>query len=306
MEYDQIKLQHDTLEKLRKATIHGNAAQKIAQRDFEKAQAELEKWTKRYELALQENNKELANKAKFQKERYQAIADSLIKLVIEQQPQLDKIKAKFDYLKEQLSEEQNMVSHPKFNTNTLSDSKNIENRLLESITNGGKKLQSYDNMQDNELISFESIEDELTKLKDEFVSRELYNSVNYEDLSKTINEAIDETKEILQSAIFIQKSIQEEYKQTQKEAKESHDKVQIALQNNDDNQALNAIFSKIVHNKCLDTIENQLKQQKATLTLIKNNLSVLENVKLIFKNENSLQQTLDADLEALRKELDEM
>ena len=48
MENKEINLQQDTLEKLRKATTNANAAQKIALRDFEKAQAELHKWTKQY------------------------------------------------------------------------------------------------------------------------------------------------------------------------------------------------------------------------------------------------------------------
>ena len=322
MEYEEIKLQQGALGKLRKATNSANAAQKIAQKNLEEAQAELDKWTKRYELALQRNDKSLANKVKFQKERYQATVYRLKKLVIEQQPQLEKIKANFDYFEEKISEEQSIVSQSKCNTNAVSDSKNIENRLLESITNGEKKLQSYDNIQDSELISFESINDELTKMKNELFRQQLYKSGDYENLSKAINEAIDETKEDLQLAIISQKIIQEQYEKSQKDANECHNQVQIALQNNDNNQALNAIASKIVYSKCVKTIENQLQQQKITHNLIKNNLSVLEKVKLMLENatksssntlmeaylqaaEHSSIQT-DVELELLRKQLDEM
>ncbi|MEB3216372.1 MAG: hypothetical protein VKN72_09075 [Nostocales cyanobacterium 94392] len=91
-------LQQDALEKLRKAAINASVAQKIALRDFEKAQAELDKWTKRYELALQESNKALASQAKYQKERYQAIADRL-KNLIQQQVTLTLIKNNLSVLK---------------------------------------------------------------------------------------------------------------------------------------------------------------------------------------------------------------
>lgn len=139
MEYEQIKLQQDALEKLRKATIHGNAAQKIAKRDFEKAQAELHKWTKRYELALQNNNKQLASQAKFQKERYQAIAHRLRDVVREQEPQLYTMKAKLDDFEEKLSP------------------------------------QSYDNIENFNFITSEKINDELTRIKNEMFLIENYN-----------------------------------------------------------------------------------------------------------------------------------
>ena len=139
MEYDKIKLQQDALEQLRKATIHGNAAQKIAKRDFEKAQAELEKWTKKYELALQDNNKQLASQAKFQKERYQAITHRLRDVVGEQKPQLYTIKAKLDDFEEKLSP------------------------------------QSYDNIENFNFITSEKIDDELTIIKNEMFMIENYN-----------------------------------------------------------------------------------------------------------------------------------
>ena len=53
MEFEQIDLQQDVLEKLRKATISANAAQKIALQEFEKAQTQADKWTVQYKLALQ-------------------------------------------------------------------------------------------------------------------------------------------------------------------------------------------------------------------------------------------------------------
>ena len=152
-------LQQDALKKLREATISANAAQKIARRNFEKAQAELDKWTKQYELALQQSNKTLISQAKFQKERYQAIADRLQNLVEEQQPQLDNIKGKLDNWGERLSEEQSM--------NLLGEFNSIDNKFSESQTNVEEVSQSYN-------IIEESIDDELKRLKSELLNKNQY------------------------------------------------------------------------------------------------------------------------------------
>lgn len=152
-------LQQDALKKLREATVNANVAQKIALRNFEKAQAELDEWTKRYELALQQNNKTLISQAKFQKERYQAIPDRLLNLVEEQQPQLDNIKGKLDNWQERLSEEQSM--------NLLGEFNSIDNKLLESQNNAEKVSQSYNTIE-------ESIDDELTRLKSELSRKNQY------------------------------------------------------------------------------------------------------------------------------------
>ncbi len=167
-------LQQDALEKLRKATVNVNAAQKIALRNFEKAQAQLYEWTKRYQLALQQNNQTLISEAKFQKERYQAIADRLQNLVEEQQPQLDNIKGKLDYWGERLSEEQSM--------NLLGEFYSIENNFLSSQTNAEKVSQSYNTIE-------ESIDDELTRLKSELLSKKQCEAKDYQNSQQTINEA---------------------------------------------------------------------------------------------------------------------
>ena len=160
-------LQQDALKKLREATISASVAQKNARRDFEKAQAELDEWTKRYELALQESNKASASQAKFQKERYQAIADRLKNLIEEQQPQIDNIKGKLESWGERLSEERNTVLLPEFDNNTLSDFNSIRNKCLESQTNAEEVSQSYNTIE-------ESIDDELKRLKSELLNKNQY------------------------------------------------------------------------------------------------------------------------------------
>lgn len=219
---------------------------------------------------------------------------------------------------------------PEFNTNTFSGFNRIEKKLLESQTNAEEVSQSHNTIDESELInfeSFESMDDELTRLKGDLLNK----SQDCQDFGKILNEAIEQTKETLQITVSNQKGTQKQYEQAQKEAKEWHNKTQIALQNDDDNQALNALISKTVQKKWANGIENQLKQQQATLTLIKNNLSVLEKVKRMFEveiellqmktqiissrafQENYLQtadspldKTVDAEVELLRKELDEM
>ncbi|MBD2384269.1 PspA/IM30 family protein [Cylindrospermum sp. FACHB-282] len=105
--YDQNQSAQDELQKLREGASHSRAAQKIAQRDYAKAQAEADKWEQRYQLALKADNQDLISKAKFQKERYQAIASRLKILVEDQQPQVDAIKSNLTSWETKVSEAQN-------------------------------------------------------------------------------------------------------------------------------------------------------------------------------------------------------
>lgn len=315
-------LQQDALEKLRKATIDASVAQKMAQRNFEEAQIELYKWTKRHKLAIDANREDLISHAIYEKERCKEIVSRLKNIVDGQTLQLNKMKRSYNSYEKTPSEEQITVLLPEPNNNTLSDLKSIENRLLESQINVEEVSQSHNTIDESELVNFENfenIDDESACLKGKLLNKYQYKTPDYKDFEKTLNEAIEQTEETLQLTISNQKGMQKQYRQAQKEAKEFHTKAQLALQNDDDNQALNALISKTVQKKCVNLIENQLNQQQATLTLIQNNLSVLEKVKRMFEskgelaqlkaqiiNEPLLEKKVDSDLESLRKELDEM
>jgi phage shock protein A len=314
--------QQDALEKLRKATIDASVAQKKAQRDFEEAQIELYKWTKRHKLAIDANRKDLIPHARYEKERCKEVVSRLKNIVDGQTLQLNKMNKNYNSYKKTPSEEQTTALLREPNNNTFSDFKNIENKLLESQTNVEEVSHSHNTIDESELVNFEndeSMEDELARFKGKLVNKSQYKTQDYQDLKKILNEAIEKTEETLQITVDNQKGMQKQYKQAQKEAKELHTKAQVALQNDDDNQALNVLISKTVQKKCVNVIENQLKEQQATLTLIQNNLSVLEKVKRIFESEGELvqlkaqminkyllEEKVDSELESLRKELDEM
>lgn len=312
-------LQQDALEKLRKATIDASVAQKKAQRDFEEAQIELYKWTNRHKLAIDANREDLILHARYEKERCKEIVSRLKNIVDGQTLQLNKMKKNYNYYKKTPSEEQTTALLPEPKNNTFSDFKNIENKLLESQTNLEEVSQYHNTIDESELVTLKSIDGELAPLKSEFYSVNQSEIKDYQKLEKILNEAIRQTEETLQITVSNQKGIQKRYKQAQKEAKELHTKTQVALQNDDNNQALNALISKTVQKKCVNEIENQLKQQEATFTLIKNNLSVLEKVKRMLEgkgeldqlkaqmiNKSLLEEKVDSELESLRKELDEM
>lgn len=118
--YDQNQSSQDALRKLRQGASHSRAAQEIAQRDYAKAQAEADKWEQEYQLAFKGSNQDLIRQAKFQKERYQAIASRLKKLVGEQQPQVDAIKSSLKFWEQKVSEAQNEVLRNKPNTSEFS------------------------------------------------------------------------------------------------------------------------------------------------------------------------------------------
>lgn len=242
--YDHTHSPDYALGNLHAATSSAMAAQKIAQRDYDQAQAEADKWERRYQLALKENREDLAHHAQFQKERHKAIAGRLKSLVAQQAPQVD-----------------------------------TDNEVPENI----------------------------------------------------LNEAIQQTQEAVKSAFTTQKSLQLQYDKVGEEAKSWHQKVQIALQNEDEKLAFNALIAKTIQSKVATTIKTQLEQQQATVKLLKTNLTALKNVKLMLEvepelaemktqiintptpNKNCLsvaappsEQVVDAKLEDLRSQLDQL
>ena len=156
---------------------------------MKKLQAQLYEWTKRYELALQQNNQTLISQAQFQQERYQAIADRLQNLVGEQQPQLANIKGKLDNWEERLSEEQSM--------NLLGEFNRIDNKILESQTNAKTVSQSCNSIE-------ESIDDELKRLKSELLSKNQYEAKEQTSELNQIKRNPISQNQVSQTPIYIQ------------------------------------------------------------------------------------------------------
>jgi phage shock protein A len=102
--YDQNQSSQDALRKLCEGASHSRVAQEIAQRDYAKAQTEADKWEQEYQLALKGSNQDLIRQAKFQRERYQAIASRLKTLLEEQQPQVEAIKSSLKSWRKKVSE----------------------------------------------------------------------------------------------------------------------------------------------------------------------------------------------------------
>ena len=88
-------LQQDALKKLYEASIDASVAQKMSQRELEKAQAELDKWTRRYKLALDANREDLIPHARYQKQHFEEIVSRFQNIVHGQSLQLDRIKSNF-------------------------------------------------------------------------------------------------------------------------------------------------------------------------------------------------------------------
>lgn len=299
---NQTHSPQDALGQLRKASASVSAAQKIAHRDYQQAQAELDKWTRRYKLALKEGSQDLVSQAKFQKERYEAIVSRLKTLIDEQTPQLDTIKRNLACWEKQISESEYEVSQP-----------NKINEELEFIT-----------------VDFEDIDHEFKYLK-EHTSCLPIETKEDQDPGKILNEAIQQTREAVKESVINQQSIQQQYNQAHKKVSEWHNKAEIAMQKDDDNLALDTLIAKKVQRQVVTAIKTQLEQQKTNVRLLKNNLSALENVKLMLEVEAELTElktqlissvkpneihllpittlsaeVVDTELEALGRQVDEM
>ncbi|MEH2355548.1 PspA/IM30 family protein [Nostoc sp.] len=264
--YDQNQSLQDALRKLREGASHSRVAQEIAQRDYAKAQNEADKWEQEYQLAVQGGNQNLINQAKFQKERYQAIASRLKKLVGEQQPQVDVIKSSLKSWEQKVSEAQNEVLCSKPNNSDFSPT----------------------------FISFEykdidiSIDDELQQLKALMLPPKTQEQTEAKKDSKVLlAEAIHETKKAVNSAVANQEGIQNDFEEAQKEAKYWREKAQTALINNDD-LALQAVVNKKVQNKIVLILLTQLQQQQAIVVVLRQNLMTLENFKKALGNDTKL------------------
>ncbi|MGB3640865.1 MAG: hypothetical protein WBA39_25310 [Rivularia sp. (in: cyanobacteria)] len=106
MEHNQMNLQQDKLEKLR-----------AAQKDFEKAQAKANEWTKVYQLTLASNRDDLISRAKYKKQRCEEIACRLKNIIDEQISQLNTINRDFSYSLNQVSQtRKNIVTGAAFIT----------------------------------------------------------------------------------------------------------------------------------------------------------------------------------------------
>ncbi|MDZ8085015.1 MAG: hypothetical protein RMY16_05360 [Nostoc sp. DedQUE12b] len=277
---DQNQSSQDALRKLREGVSHSRVAQEIAQRDYAKAQAEADKWEQEYQLALKGNNQDLISQAKFQRERYQAIAGRLKTLVKEQQLQVDAIQSSLASWEKKVSEAEKEVlcSKPQIN-GTISDFEPKKNKFLE--------IEPYTQEVSHLFINSEDVDEELQRLKKEMLlpHKPQNIAIDKKDSKVILLEAIGETKEAIQSAILNQECIQEIYEKAQEEAKYWKDKACIALKNHDDNLALEAILSKIVHSKIVLTLQTQLQQHEATVILLGKNLIALENFKKTLGND---------------------
>ncbi|PHM08320.1 PspA/IM30 family protein [Nostoc sp. 'Peltigera malacea cyanobiont' DB3992] len=262
--YDQNQLSQDALRKLREGASHSRIAQEIAQRDYAKAQAEANKWEQEYQLALKESNQDLISQAKFQKERYQAIASRLKKLVGEQQPQVDAIKSSLKSWEQKVSEAQNEV--------------------LRSESNISEVSPTFINFEYKDIDV--SIDDELQQLKALMLPPKPQEQTKAKKDSKVLlAEAIYETKKVVNSAVANQECIEKDFEKAQKETKYWNEKVQDALKNNDDDLALQAVVNKKIQNKIVLILLTQLQQQQATVALLRQNLMTLENFKKTLGND---------------------
>jgi phage shock protein A len=257
--YEQNDSSQNALSKLREGTIHANAAQKIAQRDYAQAQAQAYKWEARYQVALKEGREDLISQAKFQKERYQAIASRLKNLVEEQQPKVENIKTSFKSWEEKISEAENnekQVVHIEASSAVVSNSESFIFR------------------------SFEDVDDELHWLKEELLQSFNYlnKATDKTDAKTLLAVAIGEVRQTLNIAVANQEGIQKDYDKAQNEIKLWKNKAQIALNHNDDNLAIKAVLKNKVHSKIAFTLQTQLQKQEITVGLLKQNLNALENV----------------------------
>lgn len=151
--YEQNDSRQNALSKLREAAIDGIAAQKIAQRYYEQAQAQANKWEEKYQLALKEGIEDLIRHTNFQKECYQAIANRWRNIIEEQKPRVEKIKITFKSWKKKVYEANNDKNKVLQIESSLEVGSEPDNSILSKL----------------EFSNFEDVDAELQRLKEELL-----------------------------------------------------------------------------------------------------------------------------------------
>ena len=291
--YDQTNSAQDALAKLRRATASASAAQKIAMRDYEQAQAEADKWERRYQLAVKEGCEDMARKAEFQKERYKATATRLKALVDQQKPQLDTLKCNLASWESKVSEAENEALVSRHNTsNATSAFERMEEKDLQ-IKAGAKAVLQQDNANEGSkfstFVNFEDIDGELARIKAELLStRPQHQAEDAFIPEEIIEKAIREMREAVTKAVASSERIQKQHDEAREEANDCHKKAQLALQKDDENLAFKALITKSIQGKVATAFKTQLAQQEATVKLLKRNLVALEKVKNMLEIEAEL------------------
>jgi phage shock protein A len=206
---------------------------------------------------LKGSNQDLIRQAKFQRERYQAIASRLKTLVQVQQPQVDAIKTSLKSWEKKISEAENKVLYTKLNTSESSPT----------------------------FISFEDEDidvwaDELQLLKESLLlpPKPHEHTQSQKDNKLLLAKAIHEIEETITNAVTNQEGIQKDFEEAQKKIKYWNEKAQTALRNNDDDLALQAVVNKKVENKIVLILKTQLQHQQATVDILVRNLIALESL----------------------------
>lgn len=308
------------LANLHEAKARISFAETIAQRDYQQALTDLYKWTRRYELAVQKDDHDLANKAKFQMERHEAIATRLANLAGEQIPHLASIKQKLSFYKSTIG---------KLNGRSIP---NLQNNHEQLKTQNFQEINEDFNQLDLSQLQHdvEDVDEELEALKKQisgfnFSQEQKLVESKPEDLLKL---SIQQTEQAIQIAMSRLALMNEDYQKAHDETIKLRKEVIIALQtstdSNDNALILEILVSKTTTEKYINLMKDQIEQQNNTIKILKSNLNTLKGFKscfdsnLIIKsnigNSNSrsnppqceLDKSSDEELELLRKQLDEM
>jgi phage shock protein A len=260
-------------------------AQTIAHKDYFNAVTQLEKWMKRYKLAIKDDNKDLISQAKFQVEKYEAIARRLATLCDEQMPYMEKIGERLQVLNDKAK-----------NNNLLNEINTIqENAIPNDYLNLDQELQSLKDSLNIQVSEGEKLEYNLQTSNPEFTS--------------IIDDAIAETKKTIQKAIEWCRDRENHCKKVKNRAERLHLESLEHLENQDDDLAIQKIIMRKVRNEVVDVVASDIRKKREMIELLQKNLKTLEKVKsMLFAATPNFEydESVDSELELLRKELEGM
>jgi len=341
-----IDMQEDLVQ-LRQAVARAIATQKRTEQQYNKNQSEANSWQSRAQLALQKGDENLAREALVRKKTNADTAATLKAQLDQQVSQVDTLKRNLIALESKISEAKTKKDMLKSRAAAAKANEQLQSTI--SGLNTGGAMSAFERMEEKVLMmeaksqaagelagsdlesqfamleSGSDVDDELAARKElltgDSVPRKPKSVPRRPKEVLIIEKAIRDTRNALGKATGKQTQIQNQQVQAKTKISSFHKEALQAVNTGHQASAIQALVGEAVQEKLVDVLKSQLEQQEAVVDLLKQNLAVLEEVKITvaglteadqdeveesLTSPSSNSSAVDAELDALQKQIDNL
>ena len=263
-----------------------------AQLNYTAATIEAEKWQKRVQLAQESGNQNLERQALERFKIHKHNARQAEVQMNQQTPLANSLKINIPLLEKKLSE---AISKRIF----IKDSTTVDN-----LTNLNDDLTSPNVVKELEERKIHLLQPILPMLEQLL----------------SIKKGIEDTKQTINKLKSKKSKISHQLVQTQTEVSNLHEDALQAAMEGDQTSAMQALLGEALKKQFVDILKPHIEEQENLITLLENNLAILEKAKITIEeltgverklddnasNDSSLALTINEELERLRQEIDNL